>query len=49
MPFCGVCDGNDFENTDGFYYCNICGTKYEVAMRSMLFFLFFLIKFNKNK
>jgi hypothetical protein len=28
MPnICEICDSNEFENLDGFYYCIVCGTK----------------------
>jgi hypothetical protein len=34
MPktLCAVCDNDDFDNVDGFYYCNVCGTKNEVRI-----------------
>lgn len=44
MPktLCAVCDGDNFDNIDGFYYCSICGTKYE-AINMILFRYYFIL------
>jgi hypothetical protein len=31
MPHkCEVCDNDEFESLDGYYYCTVCGTKSSV-------------------
>lgn len=50
MPkiICTICENDNFENIDGFYYCIVCGNQSKVSVFYKFYFQNFFKFFLKN-